>query len=40
VERVYDFKDVLEERKAKLVALSLESMPRSGGSTYVPNKLS
>ena len=39
VERVFDYKDVPDEKKVKLVALKLQSMPPFGGLTWWPKEL-
>jgi len=39
VERVFDFKEIPDEKKVKLIALSLESMPLLGGLMYFLKRL-
>jgi len=39
VERVSDFKEILEDKNVKLVALNLGSMSLFGGLIYVPKEL-
>jgi len=39
VERVFDYKDVVEEKKVKLVALKLRNTPPFGGLIWWPSEL-